>query len=1084
MNRPTLASKSAWQVLIGLTVVFAMSSCGPLQHQALRPSPTPDPPPLVSPIATNEETERGGQIEADRQEKEDGYREAAEFYKLKRIAAGEELPVERYIEGKKHAERMPRYSISRGRSVAATEKAAGQGTALGTWKPLGPGNVGGRTRALAIRPDDPNTMYAGATGGGIWKTTDRGESWKPLSDFLPSIGISTIAMDPKNPDTLYAGSGEWYTGSTRGDSIRGAGIYKTKDGGVTWDLLGGTKTTSFYYVNKIVVSPVDSNHIYAATYGGVWRSLDGGETWSRSLNRASQNLGCQDVVIRSDQKTDYVFVSCLSRGGPSSAIFRNTDAAGAGAWDSVLTATNMDRASLALAPSDQNVIYALASSQESGDNLYGLLAVYRSVNSGDPNTWEARTDSSTASRLNRVLLTNPRGAFADVCSDGVKTFSNQGEYDNALAVDPSNPDVVWAAGIDIFRSDDGGANWGIASFWEVTSQGNAHADVHLLAFAPNYDGSANQTLYAATDGGVFVTKNALASLSIGDRAACFPYPSAVKWTSLNSGYATSMFYHGTVYPGGASFVGGTQDNGTLIGLDSLGPSRWLTILGGDGGFFGIDSKDPNILYMETTGLSLRRSLDGGKTVSTATRGITESTSNFLFITPFILDPSESKRLYLGGRTLWRSNDGASNWSEASSGIPTSSGIISAIAVAPSDPNRMVFGTSSGRIYRQSSALSADKTSVWESSLPRTGYVSRLTFDPQNSDVVYATYSQFKSLAPDSHIYKSMDGGASWIDSDGKGDTALPDVPVFSLIVDPQNPLNLYVGSDIGVFASTDGGNSWARDDNPFANAVTEVLVLDRSGGESNLFAFSHGRGAWKTTLQGGAGACQYNLATDPIRVSSYGAPVSFDVDTAEGCAWSAITIGLPVVSPAGGTGKGKFSIPASTNLTTSPRITIATLQDKSVTITQDAAVRAAGNDASDSPFAMPSIPGVLIQDTSAATEQPEDPIHSCTSSADSKTVWFKVTASQTGTLQLSFRSARLDNGADSGAVMTVYDGGGTELGCSITSQATNVITTRFKNLQVNKGDVLSVEVSATLVNSPTGSKLMGGNLALTATMLN
>lgn len=1060
-----------------------MCSCTTLQHQALRPTPSPDPPPIVIRIGASEHTERGRGIEADREENEDGYRQAAEFYKLKRVAPGEEMPVERYVEGKKHAERMPRYSIAKGRLVAPTEKSIDRGSAIGAWKQLGPGNVGGRTRSLVIRPDDPNTMYAGATGGGIWKTIDGGESWKPLSDLLPSIGISTLAMDPKDPDTLYAGSGEWYTGSTRGDSIRGAGIYKTTDGGTTWNLLAGTKTTSFYYVNKLVVSPVDSNRIYAATYGGVWRSFDGGETWTRPLNRSSPNLGCQDLVIRSDQKTDYLFASCLSRGAAAtSAIFRNTDAAGAGVWDTVLTAPNMDRASLALAPSDQNVIYALASSQETGDNLYGLLAVFRSVNSGDLNTWEARTDSKTASRLNRVLLTNPRGAFADVCTGGVKTFSNQGEYDNALAVDPLNPDVVWAAGVDIFRSDDGGANWGIASFWEVTSLGNAHADVHVLAFAPNYDGSRNQNLYAATDGGVFVTKNPLAGLSTGDRAACSPYPSDVKWTSLNGGYTTTMFYHGAVYPGAASYVGGTQDNGTLIGLDALGASRWLTVFGGDGGFFGIDSKDPNILYMETTGLSLRKSLDGGNTTSTATRGITESTGNFLFITPFMLDPGESKRLYLGGRTLWRSNDGASNWSEASNSIGNSSGSISAIAVAPSDSDRMVFGTSSGRIFRHSSALSTDKSSVWESSLPRTGYVSRLTFDPLNPDVVYATYSQFKSLASESHVYKSMDGGATWADSDGKGETALPDIPVFSLIVDPRNPLNLYVGADIGVFVSTDGGNSWARDDNPFANAVTEVLVLDRSAGETKLFAFTHGRGVWKTTLPGGPESCQYNIATDPVRVSAVGAPVSFDVDTADGCSWSAITVGLPVVSPAGGTGKGKFSIPASNNLATSPRITIATLQDKSVTITQDAAIRAAGNDSSDSPFAMPSVPGVLVQDTSSATEQLADPVHSCTRSADSKTVWFTVTASETGNLQLGFRSARLDNGADSGAVMAVYDRAGTELGCTITPQATNVITTRFKTVPVTKGDVLSVEVSATLVSSPAGSRLLGGNLALTATI--
>src|SRR5205814_222319 len=162
----------------------------------------------------------------------------------------------------------------------------------------------------------------------------------------------------------------------------------------------------------------------------------------------------------------------------------------------------------------------------------------------------------------------------------------------------------------------------------------------------------------------------------------------------------------------------------------------------------------------------------------------------------------------------------------------------------------IFGTSAGFLYRNSAALAADKNTVWQSVQPRTGYVSTVTFDPKDPNVVYATYSQYKANNTQSHVYKSSDGGANWTGIDGTGSTAIPDVPVFSIIADPQNTSNLYVGSDIGVFVSVDGGATWARDDNPFADAVTETLVLDRSTGQSVLVAFTHGRGVWKTVLPG------------------------------------------------------------------------------------------------------------------------------------------------------------------------------------------------------------------------------------------
>jgi len=1013
-------------------------------------------------------------------EKEDSYAEAAEFYLLRRVGEGRELPVERLLEARRHAQQMPRYSIaqqSRGKSTSRNAD-------IGAWKQLGPGNIGGRTRSFAIHPNDPNIIWAGAVGGGVWKTTDGGASWNPLTDLLPSIGISSLALDPKNPDTIYAGTGEWYTGSLRGDSIRGVGIYKSTDGGLSWTQLPQPNATSFYYINKIVVSPHDGNRIYAATYGGLWSSSNGGQSWTLSLNRTSPNSGCQDLAIRTDQAQDYLFASCLSSGtGVSSAVFRNVDAGGAGKWESVLAPQFMGRTSLAIAPSNQGIVYAMAASLETGANAQGLLAVYRSSSNGDTGSWETRASSKDTNRLNKVLLTNPREAFADVCSSGTAAFNNQGNYDNALAVDPLNPDVVWAGGIDVFRSDDGGGNWGIAGFWQATAPQLVHADNHQFLFSPNYDGNGNQTLLVVNDGGVFRTDNALAPTATGDRAACSPYPTQVVWTNLNNGYAATQFYHGAVYPGGAAYIAGAQDNGTSVGNDAEGFNGWRKVNGGDGGTVAIDPNDSNLVYAETTNLALVRSTNGGVSFSSATRGINEASANFLFIAPYVMDPSNSKRLYLGGQTLWRTIDGAANWTEASAPIGAANGSISAIAVSPNDPNRGLIGTSTGSILRSTTLLTNDKTAVWQSVLPRSGYVSRIAYDPSDPNVAYATYSQYKTLASQSHVYKTIDGGATWTGIDGTGATSIPDIPVFALLVDPRNSSTLYVGSDIGLFVSIDGGATWSRDDNPFADAVTEVLAIAGSGDDKNLYAFTHGRGVWKTTLPGSGSPCQYDVSpADAVNVNAYGGTTfTLNVTAADGCVWSAVPAVATVSSPATGKGSGKVTVSVGQNLTVLPRAGKVSIQDKVVQINQDAALSASGNDDVATPFDLGTLPSVALQNTTSATSAESDPVHSCTKSADSNTVWYSLTANDTGILRVLYYSSRIDTGTDSGTVLAVYDAATSkELACSILPQSTSLFT-KTVSVGVTQGQQLLVEVSATLSGTTAANAvLQGGSLRLTA----
>jgi len=313
--------------------------------------------------------------------------------------------------------------------------------------------------------------------------------------------------------------------------------------------------------------------------------------------------------------------------------------------------------------------------------------------------------------------------------------------------------------------------------------------------------------------------------------------------------------------------------------------------------------------------------------------------------------------------------------------------------------------------------------------------------------------------------------------------------VFTIVADPMNGAILYLGTDIGVFVSLDGGATWARDDNPFANAVTETLVLDRSAGQTTLVAFTHGRGVWKVALPGSGDACQYTVSGDTASFSAVAETASFKVSAGDTCTWAALpTAGVfTVQSPALGKGAGSFTISAPLNITTQPRAGTIAVQDKAIAVRQDAALGASGNDERASAFDLGAVPSVAVQDTRGATEAASDPVHTCTTLKDSKTVWFKVTAPDAGTLRFSFANRRFDSGADSGTVLTVYPlvGGvlGSELVCSVTPQATNVITTRSPQITAAKGSTYLVEVSATTAGAAVGAALLGGSLSVAATLL-
>lgn len=865
-------------------------------------------------------------------------REAMEFFRLKRLPEGmKNIPIEKYLEAGERMKGMARYSSLLDRKLGAEESlnlTAG-GAQAGVWQPLGPGNIGGRTRALVINPQNPDVMYSAGVSGGVWKTVNAGATWTPIADQVGNITVSSIAMEPGSPDTLYIGTGEGvaiFSRDTQGD-FRGAGILKTTDGGQTWTRLMSTAGEDFYFVNDLVISPVDKNRIYAATRSGIWRSTDAGVSWTNILtprNDFNETItgGCLDLAIRTDVQSDYIFASCGTF--EKASVYRNTDASGGGLWTTVLSEEGMGRTALAISPSNQSIVYALASSVEFGPYELALYAVFRSDNGGD--SWNAVLRNTSQNKLSTSILSIPQLALGSDCgSSEFDDFFGQAWYDLVIAVDPVDPNRVWAGGIDIFRSDDGGLSWGLAGPAYANTSfdlGPIHPDQHVIVFHPQYDGTSNQMMYVGNDGGLYRTDNARGGVVLNPAAICGPISPGVKWKSINNNYGVTQFYHGTAMPDGKTFFGGTQDNGTVLGTESTGIDGWKEINGGDGGFVAVDPTDPATLYASFTGISFRKSTDGGLSFGSATYGIGSGDTGF-FITPYVMDPSEPQVLWTGGDYIWRTTSGAARWERASA-LTAGTTKVGAIAVAPTDSNRVMVGMGDGYILRNQSALTSDFDTTWQFSRPRDGYVSSLTFDPLNRDIVYATYSTFGGK----HVWRSIDGGAIWTSIDGTGSGAIPDVPVHSLAVDPSNTSRLYLGTDVGVFISNDGGANWAVENTGFANVITETLQIRVINGVTMLFAFTHGRGAWRVPINNSG--CGYSLSRSTIRVGAAASTGSVNVSAAPaGCNWMASSNANWLSVSGSGSSDGAVAYSVEENTGFDSRTGTATIAGRSFIVIQD-----------------------------------------------------------------------------------------------------------------------------------------------------
>jgi uncharacterized protein (TIGR03437 family) len=719
------------------------------------------------------------------------------------IPAGARLNAIRQIQRMEAAQRAQRQ--------AAALVAAGNGINLAlttdpaNWSLIGPrptdagsSNVtSGRVNAIAIDPRNSDVVYIGAAEGGVWKTTDGGTNWTPLTDDQPSLATGSIALDPNNPDTVYVGTGEENFAQ---DSYYGAGILKSVNGGITWTNVVGPFLRD--KVGALAVHPTNSQILLAAATAGVWRSADAGATWTQTLSGAA---GISLVFDPTNGASAYATLGTVG-GNAQNGVYHSSDAGLTwqlvnGTGTGALPATRVGRIELAMAPSDPATLYAqiaVATSALSGGGT--LMGIYKTTDAAT--TWSK--------------LTIPIAS----------AWGPQLWYDNTIRVSPADPNVIYAGGQQIFRSLNGGDNW-VALAQTGLNNTFIHVDFHYLAFTP--DGSK---LYIANDGGIYSTT---------DVTAARP-----NWTSLNNTLALTQFYPGfSVDPADPrNAIGGTQDNGTQrFG----GAASWSNVTCGDGGFAAIDPSFPAIAYGACQDIEIEKTsaLTGSAGWIPASYGI-DQTDITQFISPLAMDPSNPQTLYFGTYRVWQSQDSAGRWSAASPDLTGGKkGTLKAIAVAPSDSNTVYIGTSNSKIQVTTDAQDGAAAAWTDRSAglpPRT--VTHIAVDPIDSATAYVTFSGFPpttgiSNDPGGHVFKTGDGGASWTDISGN----LPVIPVNAIVVDPDLPQTLYIGTDAGVMVTTDGGATWSSLGTGLPRVVVFSLVLQRNS--RVMRAATHGRSVWE-----------------------------------------------------------------------------------------------------------------------------------------------------------------------------------------------------------------------------------------------
>lgn len=688
---------------------------------------------------------------------------------------------------------------------------------------VGPVNMMGRSTDIEGVEGDANTVYVGTAAGGVWKTTNAGTTWQPLSDGQSTLAVGDLALEPGNPSVLYVGTGE---GNVRNSVSFGRGVFKSTDGGATWRNVGLTDTR---HIARVMVHPADRQTVYVCAVGhmagpnaerGVFRSRDGGGTWIKVLY-VDDRHGCADLDLdpvnpnivyaamwRFERK-QWTFTSGSEQGG----IFKSVD--GGTTWKKVGGGlpSLLGRIGVKVAPSSPNVVYAILENRKEG-------YVWRSDDYGE--NWR------------RV-------------SDDAKTIC-RGYYYSDLRVDPMDADRVYAIACNLSVSIDGGRNF------RTISQ-RIHGDHHGLWIDP----SDPKRIWQVNDGGIAVSH---------DRATTWRFPNQfvlAQFYQLHADNREPFYFLG----------GGLQDNGNWVGpsrtRDPLGilADDWSMVSYGDGYYQVTHPDDPDYFVTDAQGGMIFRTRmqtreqedispqprrnDGGPVNALPYR--------FNWNAPVVASPHDGKVLYFGAQVLFKSVDFGGTWTAISPDLTKNDSTkhgwaggpamleattaeyyntIYSVAESPVQAGLIWVGADDGNLQ-----VTRDGGKSWtrvDGAVPGVGVaavVSHVEPSRRAACTAYATFERkfMDDLRP--YVYRTADCGATWTSIAGN----LPEGAYLQVLrEDPRNPEVLYAGTETGLYVSVTGGGAWFRlGGNLPAVPVHEVLVHGR---ENDLIVATHGRGAW------------------------------------------------------------------------------------------------------------------------------------------------------------------------------------------------------------------------------------------------
>ena len=675
----------------------------------------------------------------------------------------------------------------------------------------------GRVNAIVTDPANPNTLYIGVSGGGVWKSTDGGAFWQAKTETLGSLSVGTLEMDPNNASTLYLGLGDSFDGT-------GIGIVKTTDGADTWGspIILGTATVT----PDIQVAPNDSNIVLVATNKGLYRSIDAGASYTK-VDIATGQAGIDPYVWTityggiDATSSKGVFVLSLeanhdaASGTKFGQVWRSTDNGATWTQTTGLTDTaGVDRISVAAAPSNRTTMYAMAT--KTGGGTTDLANLFKSTDGGK--TWAGIGKSGTS--FKSYTNTNTESSNLGTLLNG------QGWYNHVVLVDPTNANVAYFGGALLaIKTSDGGTSYKQISNWLAQfSLPYVHADFHASHIA------SNGTLYFGSDGGIFRST---------DAGATFTH-------TLNEGIASHLVYQvGSSLNNRDAVIVGLQDNGTRV--RETNTSIFNQQIGGDGFGVNINRANANLMLGSLYYSRIYKSTNAGLDFASACSGITECNNSST--APFITRVSEWKgdatgnTLFTFSNTkVYKSTNYAGSWTAlGTSGLPTSPALfIRNVSAAPS--SNLVIGivANSGRVL-----LTTNGGTSWAAptgAMANNGNsLSSISFDQTDRNIVYVA-----SVAPDStktHIWRSTDFGATWAAIDTSASGFPNGVPVNNLIIDPVNHTTLYAATHLGVYRSTDSGSTWARYGTgmPLVNVTDLYIAADGS----LVRAATFGRSVWE-----------------------------------------------------------------------------------------------------------------------------------------------------------------------------------------------------------------------------------------------